>query len=578
MANLSGGCCCTCCSNDENDGFTIRRANNCWKFRRILTYFSLIFMIGFIVWYVSQYWSKSILEKIAETIIAAGFILGGISVVFRVKYFLRRLLHRKRIFHKKAKSDLKKILTIIGNCIPDNNQLRIITEQAYANMDEVVKLLRKTFSGKRIELSLNGSAAERFGAPLSSEWILIKEDINDSHALITDFDFIINIEGISASHHRFNGDFEIKTNEDGIDIGFAKIYCQNSQINETFKMENGLLTATSVKKQILKSINETTMSLFPGFKKYVKCCCYIIGSKDHVVKVEEAGPAIKLKFSNNKAQAGPMIIGNVNFSFTEPFYVNQFLADITFSIPCKEWPHLSDWPRWEIKWLESDQVQRIANLGCDLVPKSQPKDRRGTTWRYSFSRAEVELSKLIMENARNCFLVLKIIGKDYLFFCCPQLNSYHLKTVFLYKLERTPQSYWVEENIEEALVSLLLELKTAADTKNCPHYWIPTINLFKCFSNRSLKTLSKLLSKITVDAAEYIEDPSPFFQARDNVNGEIWRNDETPALVHDNQSDQDMLSSTMISVMEDTELQKESFQGYFDVPNYGAINDASKAD
>ena len=183
-----------------------------------------------------------------------------------------------------------------------------------------------------------------------------------------------------------------------------------------------------------------------------------------------------------------------------------------------------------------------------------------------------------MENARNCFLVLKIIGKDYLFFCCPQLNSYHLKTVFLYKLERTPQSYWVEENIEEALVSLLLELKTAADTKNCPHYWIPTINLFKCFSNRSLKTLSKLLSKITVDAAEYIEDPSPFFQARDNVNGEIWRNDETPALVHDNQSDQDMLSSTMISVMEDTELQKESFQGYFDVPNYGAINDASKAD
>ena len=578
MANLSGGCSCTCCSNDENNGFTVRRANNCWKSRRILTYFSLICMIGFVVCYVSQYWSQSILEQIAETIIAVGFILGGISVVFRVKYFLRRLLHRRRIFHKKAKSDLKTVLTIIGNYIPDNNELRIITEQAYENMGEVVKMLRKTFSGKRIKLSLNGSAAERFGAPLSSEWILIKEDINDSHALITDFDFMINIEGISASHNRLNGDFEIKTNEDRIDIGFAKIYCQNSQMNETFKMENGLLTATSVKNQILQSVNETSMSLFPWFKKYVKCCCCIRGSVDHLVKVEKAGPAIKLKFSNNKAQAMPMSIGNANFSFTGPFHVNQFLADITFSIPCKEWPHLSDWPRWEIKWLESNQVQRIANLGCDLVPKSQPKDRRGTTWRYSFSRAEVELSKLIMENARNCFLVLKIIGKDYLFFCCPQLNSYHLKTVFLYKLERTSQSYWVEENIEEALVSLLLELKTAADTKNCPHYWIPTINLFKCFSNRSLKTLSKLLSKITVDAAQYIEDPSPFFQARDNVNGEIWRNDETPALVHDNQSDQDMLSSTMISVMEDTELQKESFQGYFDVPNYGAINDASKAD
>lgn len=576
MANLSGGCCCTCCSNDENDGFTIRRANNCEKIRRRLIYFSL-FIIGLFVWHALQDWSKSILQRFFDTLFVAGFFLCGIPAAFRVKYFLGRLLHRKRILHKKAKSDLKKILTIIGNCIPDNNQLRIITEQAYANMDEVVTLLRKTFSGKRIELSLNGSAAERFGAPLSSEWILIKEDINDSHALITDFDFVINIEGISASRERFNGDFEIKTNEDGIDIGFAKIYCQNSQINETFKLENGLLTATSVKKQILKSINETTVSLFPGFKKYVKCCCYIIGSEDHVVRVEEAGPAIKLKFSSNKAHAGPMIIRNVNLSFKEPFYVNQFLADITLSIPCKEWPHLSDWPRREIKWLESDQVQRIANLGCDLVPKSQPKDRRGTTWRYSFSRAEVELSKLITENARNYFILLKIIGKEHLFFCCPQLNSYHLKTVFLYKLKRAPQSYWVEENIDEALVSLLLELKTAADTKNCPDYWIPTINLFKCFSNRNLKTLSKLLSKITVDPAQYIEEPSPFFQARDNVNGEIWRNDETPAFVHDNQSDQDMLSSTMISVMEDTELQKESFQGYFDVPNYGAINDASKA-
>ena len=93
--------------------------------------------------------------------------------------------------------------------------------------------------------------------------------------------------------------------------------------------------------------------------------------------------------------------------------------DLTYCLQCKEWPHLSDWPsRPNRLWPSKEDIERVKNLGCHLVPKSQPNDKQGVTWRFSFVKAEVELSKLISLTARRCFIALKVIGKDFLYPYC----------------------------------------------------------------------------------------------------------------------------------------------------------------
>lgn len=102
----------------------------------------------------------------------------------------------------------------------------------------------------------------------------------------------------------------------------------------------------------------------------------------------------------------------------------SFLVDITFSIKCKEWPESSDWPMRNRQWPKQVDAQRIVNeIGCHLVPKSPLDDKKGIHWRYSFSKAEVELSKLVPPAARKCFIVLKIISKDYIQPTCKELTS-----------------------------------------------------------------------------------------------------------------------------------------------------------
>jgi len=71
---------------------------------------------------------------------------------------------------------------------------------------------------------------------------------------------------------------------------------------------------------------------------------------------------------------------------------------------------------------------RIASLGCHIVPKSQPDDEEELSWRISFSRAEVELSKLIPPTARMCLIGLKIIAKDYLSVACSRISSYSTRS------------------------------------------------------------------------------------------------------------------------------------------------------
>ena len=128
-------------------------------------------------------------------------------------------------------------------------------------------------------------------------------------------------------------------------------------------------------------------------------------------------------------------------------------------------PTLSNWQTRNKKGPQQEDFERTILSGIHLVPLSQKGDKTELTWRISFSKAEVELSQLISEVARTCFVDLKISIKNYLSVNCCHQNSCHLKTMLLRHTEEAGLVFWWEKNLKELLsysVVWRLQLKNRA--------------------------------------------------------------------------------------------------------------------
>ena len=100
---------------------------------------------------------------------------------------------------------------------------------------------------------------------------------------------------------------------------------------------------------------------------------------------------------------------------------------------------------------------------------------------------------------------MKIILKDHLQPVVPEIGSYHIKTVFLNTLEKLPVGFWVEENIEECLLTLLTELRGSLVSRKCWHHWFSSVNLFH-IDGKKLQILARKIDRIIKDPAPFIFD------------------------------------------------------------------------
>ena len=176
------------------------------------------------------------------------------------------------------------------------------------------------------------------------------------------------------------------------------------------------------------------------------------------------------------------------------YQIDQFLADLTFSVPCNDWLMLSNRQTRNKKWPQQEDVERIILVGIHLAQLSQKEYKQGLTWKISFSKDEVEISKLIPEVARTCFVALKVIAKDYLLVNCCCLKSYHLKTI-LHSIETTGLKFWCEEHLKECFSQFLINLTIAIEGKRFPHLWLPDINLFEDLSEKKAKEVVESFSE-----------------------------------------------------------------------------------
>ena len=481
---------------------TIGCGNRCLKCCRYWAWLPFILMLSALVIYsVLGACKVYVLDR---TVVAVMF--GALCQATILLLMLLLIQHRRKIpplccgrrrccFKKQKQKSLTEMLLEIDKNVPNAATLRAIEERAKHYLKDFSIALKAEFRGEEFHMTFTGSGAERFGLPLSAEWVSTRADIEGEHALLTDFDFMINLDNVTAS---FEEDALLQIVSDPtVAPGFTKLLVRDDA--PCLKYPRGAhLNAKMMKERVYKSITGTRLDVFPATTQGLgnPLGCKRLNTS---VEVKNQGPAIKV------------IIGTVNIPNWCLLENNIFLADLTFSIKCG-WLTVSDWPyRQNRFWPSEEDVQRIVSYGCHLVAKSQEGDTQGDTWRFSFSKPEVELSKLVCSTARKCFLALKTISKDHLQPSAKWLASYHLKTIFFNMLEVTPVNFWTDTNIEQCFQLLLDKLSEALESRYCKHFWIPGINLFDTenISASKFVRLSAKLNHIRENPSWYIENWNP---------------------------------------------------------------------
>ena len=110
---------------------------------------------------------------------------------------------------------------------------------------------------------MTGSVGERFGKPTCSGLDKCTTD------LMTDFDFIVFLQGISAvTVIERDSDIKIQTKEKCIMNGYPKPYC-TPHLTPNFPTGRvGVLPAGHLMKQVYKLLGNTNVSFYPGFISY----------------------------------------------------------------------------------------------------------------------------------------------------------------------------------------------------------------------------------------------------------------------------------------------------------------------
>ena len=147
-----------------------------------------------------------------------------------------------------------------------------------------------------------------------------------------------------------------------------------------------------------------------------------------------------------------------------------------------------------IGWPTRDTIEEVKKSGCSLVPKF-PKgvstSERDVAWRCTFNHAEkilfLDSNPCITNNCRRPVLrILKSLRVDYGW---PKIRSYHLKTLMLHEFESHAPSEWKSNDMLLRLKKALERLRDFLKSKNCPHYFLPGINLFEEFDGPSCEQI-----------------------------------------------------------------------------------------
>ena len=170
-------------------------------------------------------------------------------------------------------------------------------------------------------------------------------------------------------------------------------------------------------------------------------------------------------------------------------------VDMATAIHCPTWPKPAEqWPQ-RVRpscWPPVALIESIVRQGCFFVAKSPTHSDTFLEWRTSFVIAERTLMRSLPVTHRACYKIFKGIWR--LAFRPPTetyVQSYHIKTIFLWLCEEIPVECWVESQMVPRVFDLLRRLRTCLQQKQCPQYFIPENNLFEQIEDYVIQMILK---------------------------------------------------------------------------------------
>lgn len=126
----------------------------------------------------------------------------------------------------------------------------------------------------------------------------------------------------------------------------------------------------------------------------------------------------------------------------------------------------------------------------------------GDAWLLSFNDAENKL--LGGGNRKKCLSILKTLRDRNLDGPSQSsITNYHFKTLLLYECEKHPHEYeWEDCNLGDRINGILLQLIFCLQSRRCPHYFLPSLDLLR---GRSIENTSKQIWRL---ARQLIMDPA----------------------------------------------------------------------
>ena len=189
------------------------------------------------------------------------FLVVIIGVLFLVTWYYMRFHHYyctnrfipQHVYgcrRKLRKHDLPLVETLkrLASYIPGTEKLADIEELARKNLEQLSWGLRSTFKVP-FEIFLTGSTAERFNSPLSSIWMKCA-DVDYSHALVSDYDYMMSPEDIFASYHPGQR-FLVKDDTLDINPGYVKLAYASSKYSSIMNF----YTTRDVKEKLKSTIS-----------------------------------------------------------------------------------------------------------------------------------------------------------------------------------------------------------------------------------------------------------------------------------------------------------------------------------
>uniref|UniRef100_A0A1A9UVM6 Mab-21 domain-containing protein n=1 Tax=Glossina austeni TaxID=7395 RepID=A0A1A9UVM6_GLOAU len=186
----------------------------------------------------------------------------------------------------------------------------------------------------------------------------------------------------------------------------------------------------------------------------------------------------------------------------------RFVVQITPAFKCSGiWPRsAAHWPLPHIPWPHPNIVAEVKTEGFDLLSKEsvifQNKNNNnaasmeGDAWVLSFFEAE---NRLLQGGCRRrCLSILKTLRDRHLELPGNPIAAYNLKTLLLYECEKHPRDFeWDEGCIADRINGIFLQLISCLQYRRCPHYFLPTLDLFKGKSPSALEQAAKQVWRLT---------------------------------------------------------------------------------